>query len=402
MEHAAPIGLVPGDNLPFAYVNWEALQSVVVSPTGAQFSVIPVEIGANQIPIPIGDGVIVSCGPFACYEGPMAPEITIADSGVCNDWEADIMLDVGFVDNTAMNLDPDPDTDGDQDGDAPFGRRDRRRLGLHLQHRPGDHPPLRQRPHGRGEGRRDVPDDGTQRQRRRPGPAASREYRLIRQGHDNTSSTSSMSQPVVPRPTERWACDSTGPSRSRTPTPDSDYNPANLTVTMPDECFRISANGANYLADYTIELAAVGSAVSWGAVDWSKVFEEEEDNPFDGLTCEPMMVAAADEVDVCALFEDEVDRALEAGWGGAEGYLDAAADATPSFVVDVTTATANVPSTGELNWEAESKSGPRQFGTIWYDIDGSGSPTDDLYNDTDDGAGTPECSRGRKGDHSEP
>ena len=90
------------------------------------------------------------------------------------------------------------------------------------------------------------------------------------------------------------------------------------------------------------------------------MFEEEEDNPFDGLTCDTVMVAAADEVDVCGLFEEEVDRALEAGWGGAGAYLDSG---STFILADLAVATANVPGTAELNWEAESKSKPRQFGT---------------------------------------
>ena len=165
----------------------------------------------------------------------------------------------------------------------------------------------------------------------------------------------------------------------------SDYNPANLSVTKPDGCFRISANGVNYLADYSIELAAAGSAVSWGTVDWTKVYEEGA-NPFMDLTCDTVTVAAADEVDVCALFEDEVDRALEAGWGGAEVYLDAVTD--PAFVTDIATADANVPSGAALTLETESKSEARQFSTVWYDADGDGKPNNDLYADTDDlGAG---------------
>ena len=85
-------------------------------------------------------------------------------------------------------------------------------------------------------------------------------------------------------------------------------------------------------------------------------------------------------MDVCALFEDEVDRALEAGWAGAEVYLDAA----NAFVVDIATATANVPSGAALTLETESKSEARQFSTVWYDADGDGKPNNDLYADTDD------------------
>ena len=163
----------------------------------------------------------------------------------------------------------------------------------------------------------------------------------------------------------------------------SDYNPANLSVTKPDGCFRISANGVNYLADYSIELAAAGSAVSWGTVDWTKVYEEGA-NPFMELTCDTVMVAAADEVDVCALFEDEVDRALEAGWGGAEANTDVD---LPYYDDGRRDADSNVPGAGNTHLGRPSPRAPakdRQFGTmIWYDIDGDGKPGDDLYNDTE-------------------
>ena len=58
---ASPIGLVPGHNHPFEYVNWSAMQSMVVS-TGVTFAVQPVEIGANQVPLPIGDATLHGLG----------------------------------------------------------------------------------------------------------------------------------------------------------------------------------------------------------------------------------------------------------------------------------------------------------------------------------------------------
>ena len=76
---ASPIGLIPGDNSPFTYVSWDAMQSMVVS-TGVTFAVQAVEIGANQVAIPIGDATFVTCGPFECAMGMDAPEISIANS----------------------------------------------------------------------------------------------------------------------------------------------------------------------------------------------------------------------------------------------------------------------------------------------------------------------------------
>ena len=80
---ASPIGLVPGDNTPFTYVSWEVLQSMVLS-SGATFAVQPVEIGANQVAIPIGAATLVTCGPFECAMGAEVPRrLSVANSAVC-------------------------------------------------------------------------------------------------------------------------------------------------------------------------------------------------------------------------------------------------------------------------------------------------------------------------------
>ena len=44
------------------------MQSMVVT-TGVTFAVQSVEIGANQVAIPIGDAAFVTCGPFTCAMG---------------------------------------------------------------------------------------------------------------------------------------------------------------------------------------------------------------------------------------------------------------------------------------------------------------------------------------------
>ena len=162
----------------------------------------------------------------------------------------------------------------------------------------------------------------------------------------------------------------------------ADYNSANLSVTKPDNCFRIGANKINYLADYAIELAAKGSAVSWGSVDWEAHFGEEGDNPFMDmdmpLACDTVMVAAADEVDVCSLFEEEVDRALDAGWGGTrganadvyfEGATSALVDAADAASADPNVANedANTASSAELNFETESDGKKR---AVFHDLVG--------------------------------
>ena len=113
---ASPIGLIPGDNSPFTYVSWNAMQSMVVT-TGVTFAVQAVEIGANQVPIPIGDATLVTCGPFECMMGMDAPEITIANSPKCTNWDPTVELHMGLVDNDVMDSDT-TDTDDDTANDG--------------------------------------------------------------------------------------------------------------------------------------------------------------------------------------------------------------------------------------------------------------------------------------------
>ena len=174
--------------------------------------------------------------------------------------------------------------------------------------------------------------------------------------------------------TERWACDTPTASTvnlapdygadtvdltaAGAPLPPSDYNRSNTSVTLPDGCFRTSVTAVNVLADYAIEIAPKGADVSWGSVSW-------EEDPFDGLSCESMMIAASDYVDVCDLFEEEVDRAVSAGWSDGVAHYS------------VATGTGG----NKITWSAPSKAKIRQFQTVWYDNNNNEKPTKDIYMD---------------------
>ena len=96
-EGANPVKVHEGENMPFTYVNWEALQSTVVT-DGAQFKIMRVTLGANQEEMPTGDVAYVTCGPFECVEGMDAPEISVENSTVCTTFEADLQFIAGIVD----------------------------------------------------------------------------------------------------------------------------------------------------------------------------------------------------------------------------------------------------------------------------------------------------------------
>ena len=137
---------------------------------------------------------------------------------------------------------------------------------------------------------------------------------------------------------------------------------------MPEKCFRVSAVGKyDYLSGYTLELEAKGSAVTWGKVAW-------EEDPFEDLTCDSVMVAATDHVDVCDLFMDEVAAALEDGWAGSKG----------NAVTFSTDGTDNDWLT-QFTFSAPASAESRRFATLWFNNTETGKPTVDMYADADTG-----------------
>ena len=119
----------------------------------------------------------------------------------------------------------------------------------------------------------------------------------------------------------------------------------------PDTCFRVTADGdSNYFDGYSVEVQPTDASVSWGKVVW-------EDDPFADLECESMTFTAMDQVDVCAMFEDEVDQALDDGWGGSKGTVKFA------LSVDVAGSADKI-----RHWNVAAHPGtPDRFKTLWFD-----------------------------------
>ena len=90
-------------------------------------------------------------------------------------------------------------------------------------------------------------------------------------------------------------------------------------VTRPDNCFRLTVDGAierDYLENYMVALDA-GITVGWGEIAW-EAWEE--------LTCEPVMIDVAldNDVDVCAMFEAEVGRLDDADGEAGDALIPSA------------------------------------------------------------------------------
>ena len=376
---SSPIGLIPGDNMPFAYVSWGALQSMVVT-TGVTFAVQPVEIGANQVPLPIGDATLVTCGPFSCMMGPVAPPFSIADSSVCAGWDPEVEVQIGLIDNDVLG--PDAATPGEptpeelaEDGDAgddglDIGLVTTSSVTMTVKHvfsgvsNRGENYSVSGPDSGKGseskplkmDKRTDDDSDDNENYGYNPGI-------MIDNGMDGDDPVIADADAVSACVDEGTYADTVGANH------------------RPDECYRVrvvgnaSANSPklqNYLDGYSVEVAATDSEVAWGDVDW-------ETNPFEDLECESMTFSIGDMVDVCEMFEDEVDQALDGGWGGSKGTVGIA-----TTEPDGTAADANPHPSKVLMWHVGVPGASAdRFKTLWFDDNLNGK----LKKDATDGDG---------------
>ena len=133
-----------------------------------------------------------------------------------------------------------------------------------------------------------------------------------------------------------------------------DYND-NLAsrVDKPDICFRMTVDHGlkrNYLDAYTVTLAPQGADVAWGGIAW-KAWKD--------LTCGSMDFVAMEQVDVCAMFADEVD-ALPTPKAIAVAQAAAGADSDASDNV-------TEPTLAGFNLSFKDAAANRhQFTDMWY------------------------------------
>ena len=291
-EGASPVGVMPGtDNMPFQYVDWGALQSHVLS-MGATFEIRKASIGANQEMMPMGDAVYITCGPFECAKGDMAPEISIANSPACTAWHESVSIDieVGKVDNDVLSSGTGADAISGVNDGIDLGIVTSSSLPIKMKH------VFSGVANGRNTSISVDAAKGSDKVLAMKGGA---------DGHITVNAAADVSD--TEGINESMVCD-------------NDYDAGDLTDRPGSEanCFRLRGPGAgksgdaskgpDYLSGWTIEMTPDGGAVSWGMVEW-------EEDPFEDLTCgaaDPVMVA--DHVDVCAMFDAEVDLATGKGW----------------------------------------------------------------------------------------
>jgi hypothetical protein len=269
-----------------------------------------VQVGANQIPIPVGDEHHVTCGPFGCAAGMDAPEVTIEDSAKCTAWEPNLVLDIGLIDN---DLDShageveDPASTSDTDATLEVEVFDGLDLGWRYSSNLG-FTPTHDLAVVEEKGKAEEADSNE------PMMSASVGKIQVGDGDDpdtyfaiaaHTANTTGDRVGACQPVSEPTGAAGSGGTRWG-------YN-NNITsrIDQPENCFRLTVDKElkrNYLDAYTVTLDPDPSAdVSWGKVNEAKLGAGRW-KAWEDLTCRTESWEAAAQVDVCAMFDEEVDR----------------------------------------------------------------------------------------------
>ncbi len=308
------VGVTGGmDAMPFRNIDWMAKQSDVVG-AGVTFRAVRVRVGAGQETIPASEVMHITCGPFRCSEAsmekPAAPEVTVADSAVCADWDPKMELQVGMIDNDHGFIRSAPQFHWAWDDGIDLGWASTSTADMTVKHFFS----------GWGVRNYSIMGPNAVKGTNKPVPMDMMKGGAVDKAGNNKYAPGIGNK----RPTANVATSDTGKDAEKLADVclrDTYYSATSSDLHKPDSCFRLLVgrtrrfDGAemdgNYLPGYGIEVAPVGGGVSWGKVKWEK-------DPFEDLECEPRRFMAADQFDVCELFEAEVDHALSGGWGDVD------------------------------------------------------------------------------------
>ena len=294
VEGATAVRVRPiDDNMPFALVDWKALQSMVVDVGGgATFEIRRVTVGANQEMMPTGDTAYVTCGPFECMAGMDAPAISIANSAACEGWDPTLDLEIGIVDNnsgagdtatTVANGGSAHDLNGLTAATGQLPVRDGYDMGwvysssqdMRVTHNFGTYQVVVanvEKGTNRSMGAALIPG----------------QPHVVRiDAKDDPETTANAD--ILGSNEETRACE-----------PMDSYGGTKNDIDRPRTCFRLGT-GHDYFGNYEVTLEPRGAGVSWGRISsWDALKD---------LTCDSVSYTAADMMDVCDLFEEEVEQA---------------------------------------------------------------------------------------------
>ncbi len=377
------------DNMPFKNVDWNAMQSTVAN-MGVSFKAVRVSIGANQEKIPTSEILYITCGPFACSdaaaEKPQAPEISAESTNICANWDPDLTLQVGMIDNDIYSS---QDSNGRSINPWVWSDDD----GIDIGWVSTSNVPMTVKHVFAGDGKNySVMGPDAEKGTRKPlkmlmSPSSqNRNYGPgIQVEEIATRSSSEGTPPKSPKLVAKLsdACVDI-----------NEYGRTKSHASQPDECFRVRVDGTlgasrpnsslrltNYLDGYSVEVSPKDEALTWGKVDW-------KEGALKDLKCQPVSFAAAEQVDVCDLLEEEVDQALSVGW--KDVYVNVRKRKKSSEFTIPTSPTSEAEDSRDggyilANWEVrlDGNPSPRHFRRLWFDdnLDGTilDSPETALY-----------------------
>ena len=328
----------------------------------------------------------MTCGPFECAMGLEAPEITIANSPKCTNWDPTVELHMGLVDNDVLNTQGDDGDDTANDG-IDLGWVTSSNLDMTVEH---IFEGVARGSNGSAESKAKKGDDKSL-----PGAnfstAITADADAIDAADDNDAVDAVIA--CVPDFGETEGDSTQGGANYPGRTRSGIFKPANcIRLTGLGAAGKATAKtkGPDWLSGYTLEMSATGADVDWGSeVDW-------DEDPFENQTCDSVTVAAADYLDVCSLFEEEVAQAtnFEDDWTFTAIW---AADATDADAFRATMWTLGL----KTDDDDEPVAGPERFSTLWFDDDldtkiknenddrpvaAAGRDLHDLYNNNEDEA----------------
>ena len=321
IDDAAAVDLNIGDNTPFQFVSWDAMQSMVAT-DGVTFMLQRISTSAGQEPMPMGDMMYITCGPFECSDAmdevPAAPEISIANSQACTDFEAELTLNVGLGFNGGFGNGGDGIT---LRGSSVAGSQTELKRGIDAgwsYTSTSDATVMHEFVGVLGSGGGNLKVKGAAISKTSvPKPLMMGRNKTVNQfgGTGDDDADEAGGGPIWNGDDDCFGLEA--PTYADAANAGYAYGTIGVgatrgvagTIQRPQECFRIVTAGRasvaetssqlNYLDGYRVHVTPSAS-VSWGSVNWPK-----GEDPFDGLDCEGVTFDAADSVDVCGSFQKQ-------------------------------------------------------------------------------------------------
>ena len=333
VEGAGAVALGEGVNTPFSNVTWNAMQSAVAN-DGVTFMFQRVNTAAGQEPTAMGGAMYITCGPFRCSDAsdevPAAPDITIADSAACTDFEVNLNLDVGLGYNGRAHDDSSSSTAYDRNVGIDAGWTYTASSSASVVHEftgvvgtgGGS-----LRVTGSGISKTSTPTALGMAQGRQT--ATSSRVNYFGGNYRGTAAAELPSTAGGPIWNGSGDCLDTTADTTAT---ESTYGYDNIagspsergTLQRPQNCFRLITGGRgdddedptirqNYLPGYRVHVTP-NASVTWAG---SSVVWKKGTDPFDGLDCESVTFFADGQVpDLCESYQDQVRRWWGTGLSG--------------------------------------------------------------------------------------